>query len=204
MMTQIQTDSVITNHLSICHALKEWAVAVNALEQGQTILLLRKGGIREEGGHFTVEHRQVLLYPTLEHQTTNLLKSEYTSQAQTLAAEYHSDQVKMSSFADITHIFSLQVPIADHILSQLYPLHIWTTEWVNERLNYKPDQPLYLLLLRTYLLPQTLSIPYDSTYKGCRSWIDLKQSISLENSSVVLSDSQYQQQVDQIQQILAP
>lgn len=203
MMTQIQTDSVITNHLSICHALKEWAIAVKALEQGQTILLLRKGGIREEGGNFTVEHRQVLLYPTLEHQDSNLLKSDYTTQAQTITAEHHCDQIKMSSWANITHIFSLKVPIADSILSQLYPLHIWTTEWVNERLNYKPNQPLYILLLRTYLLPQVLSIPYDSSYKGCRSWIDLKQSISLENSSAVFSDSQYEQQVNQIQQILA-
>ena len=50
------------------HALKEWAVAVNALESGKTIMLLRKGGIHERGGRFQVAHEQVLLYPTYEHQ----------------------------------------------------------------------------------------------------------------------------------------
>ncbi|TVQ05475.1 MAG: DUF1802 family protein, partial [Leptolyngbya sp. DLM2.Bin27] len=30
--------------------LKEWQVAVTALRQGETILLLRKGGIREAKG----------------------------------------------------------------------------------------------------------------------------------------------------------
>ncbi|BCX07554.1 MAG: hypothetical protein KatS3mg066_1413 [Fischerella sp.] len=36
------------------HALKEWAVAVTALEAGKTIMLLRKGGIHERNGRFQV------------------------------------------------------------------------------------------------------------------------------------------------------
>jgi len=39
--------------LNTTHALKEWAVAVDALEQGKTIMLLRKGGIHEQGGRFS-------------------------------------------------------------------------------------------------------------------------------------------------------
>ena len=50
------------------HALKEWAVAIKALEAGKTIMLLRKGGIHERGGCFHVPQREVLLYPTYEHQ----------------------------------------------------------------------------------------------------------------------------------------
>lgn len=44
------------------HALKEWAVAVDVLEQGKMIMLLRKGGIKEEGNCFQVVDDQVLLY----------------------------------------------------------------------------------------------------------------------------------------------
>ena len=33
---------------SLQHALKEWAVAVKALERGETALVVRKGGIREK------------------------------------------------------------------------------------------------------------------------------------------------------------
>ena len=43
-------------------ALKEWAVTVRALAQGQQILLLRKGGIHEEGKDFRVIHPEFLLY----------------------------------------------------------------------------------------------------------------------------------------------
>lgn len=57
------------------HALKEWAVAVDALAEGKTILLLRKGGIKEEGNRFRVAYEEILLYPTYEHQQPNLLKS---------------------------------------------------------------------------------------------------------------------------------
>jgi len=37
---------------TLSHALKEWSVAVEALEAGKTIMLLRKGGIREASKNF--------------------------------------------------------------------------------------------------------------------------------------------------------
>ena len=63
--------------LTINNALKEWAIAINALETGKTIMLLRKGGIREKGGSFRVAHNRVLLYPTYEHQQAVMLKADY-------------------------------------------------------------------------------------------------------------------------------
>ncbi len=68
--------------MKLTQALKEWAVAVEALESAKTIMLLRKGGIREQGGRFTVAQDQVLLYPTYEHQQPHLLKPAYSSQIQ--------------------------------------------------------------------------------------------------------------------------
>jgi len=62
------------------HALKEWAAAVDALEQGKTIMLLRKGGIHEQGGRFKVAQNQILLYPTHEHQQPFLLRHDYAEQ----------------------------------------------------------------------------------------------------------------------------
>jgi hypothetical protein len=49
-------------------ALKEWASIEVALEQGTTVLMLRKGGIYEQKQGFQVEHRQFWLFPTLFHQ----------------------------------------------------------------------------------------------------------------------------------------
>lgn len=45
-------------------ALKEWAVTPRALDQGEQVLLLRKGVIHEEGKEFRVVHPEFLIHPT--------------------------------------------------------------------------------------------------------------------------------------------
>ena len=55
-------------------ALKEWAESVEALGQGEQKLLLRKGGIHEDGKDFRVIHSEFLLYPPYEHQKAELLQ----------------------------------------------------------------------------------------------------------------------------------
>jgi hypothetical protein len=73
---------------------------------------------------------------------------------------------------------------------------------VTERYNWKPRQPLYVLLLRTYRLPQPLMIPYRQEYGGCRSWIDLVEAISIEGVVPVLDDAEYIKQATEIRQIV--
>src|SRR4029077_16143130 len=53
--------------------LKEWAVTVRALAEGEQLLTLRKGGIREENKHFELEHERFFLYPTFDHQQNDLV-----------------------------------------------------------------------------------------------------------------------------------
>jgi hypothetical protein len=181
------------------HALKEWAVAVNALVQGQTILLVRKGGIKEQGGAFQVAHDQVLLYPTYEHQKPDLLKPTYAAQVQTVSSGWHPQTVPISAWAQITHIMQVQEAAT---VAQLLPCHIWNQQFVSDRLKWKPRTPLYLLLLRTYCLPQTQTIPYRLEYGGCQSWIDLTASISLAGSTPALSDAEYARQAEVIQAMI--
>ena len=50
------------------NALKEWATVVNALENGDQTVLLRKGGILEDSSGFVVESEKFFLFPTFEHQ----------------------------------------------------------------------------------------------------------------------------------------
>jgi hypothetical protein len=181
------------------HALKEWAIAVHALEQGETIVLLRKGGIREQGGRFTVTQNQVLLYPTYEHQQPHLLKDKYRS-VEPVASGWHPETVNIGAIADITHIF--QVTEAE-VLDALLPFHIWTADFAEERFQWKPKSPLYVLLLRVSRLSKAQVIPYREEYGGCRSWIDLDTSFDLTETTPVLDDTDYLQQVEQISQILS-
>ncbi len=187
--------------LNLSHALKEWAVAVNALGDGKTIMLLRKGGIQEQQGHFQVSNADVLLYPTYEHQQPFLLKPEYADLVQTVPSGWHPDKVSISSWAKITQI----MPVSDEsIVKALQPFHVWNEQFISDRLKWKPRQPLYILLLRTYKLVRTQDILYRTEYGGCKSWIDLDAAISLQDAEPVMNDSVYSQLVAEIQRIVEP
>ncbi|HIK17568.1 MAG TPA: DUF1802 family protein [Leptolyngbyaceae cyanobacterium M33_DOE_097] len=184
--------------ITTAHALKEWQVAIAALTAGDTILLLRKGGIREEKGRFFVEHEQVWLYPTVEHQKPELLKPAYASQVQVVESGWHPDAIAIPGWATITHTF--QVKDAERVAA-LEPFHIWNERFVTERLHWKPSQPLYVLLLRVYRLAEPIAIPYQAAYGGCRSWIDLEQAFPLQGEAV-LTEAEYGDWVAAVQALL--
>ncbi|MEG4944135.1 DUF1802 family protein [Microcoleus sp. F4-D5] len=186
---------------STTRALKEWNVAVNALEQGKTIMLLRKGGIREQAGQFNVGDKQVLLYPTFEHQQPDLLKPEFAHQVKTVESGWHPEFVKIGSWAEITDVFLVAWEPA---ITALFPYHIWNEKFVSDRLKWKQNQPIYILLLRVYRLAEIREIPYIPEYGGCRSWIDLADHpILLEETKAVLSDREYIERSNQIRNLIA-
>jgi hypothetical protein len=181
------------------HALKEWAVAVTALEASKTIMLLRKGGIHERNGRFQVVHDEILLYPTYEHQQPFLLKPEYANLVYPVTPGWHPETIRIGSWAKITDIF----PVYDElIVNALLPFHIWNEHFISDRLKWKARQPLYILLLRTYNLPQVREIPYLPEYGGCKSWIQLDETINLQGAEPALSDSTYYQLVAEIRDIV--
>jgi hypothetical protein len=184
---------------ALTSALKEWAIAVSALTSGETILLLRKGGIRETGGKFTVDQHRVWLYPTYEHQKPHLLKPRYADRVESVESGWHPETVPIQSWAWITHIFCVS---DEAIVSSLSPFHIWNEQFVTERFNWKPRQPLYVLLLRVHRLPQSIEIPYREEYGGCKSWIELAEPPSGSSAVPVLSDEAYAHQVDEISRLL--
>ncbi|MEG4423888.1 MULTISPECIES: DUF1802 family protein [unclassified Microcoleus] len=185
---------------STTRALKEWNVAVNALEQGQTIVLLRKGGIREQAGQFNVTDKQVLLYPTFEHQQPDLLKPEFAHNVKTVESGWHPKVIRIGSWAEITDVFLVAWEPA---ITALFPYHIWNENFVSDRLKWKQAQPIYILLLRAYRLAEIREIPYIPEYGGCRSWIDLADAISLEGSQAVLSDREYIERSNEIRNLIA-
>ncbi|MCA1994325.1 MAG: DUF1802 family protein [Coleofasciculus sp. S288] len=184
--------------LTTTHALKEWAVAVDALERGKTIMLLRKGGIKEDGNRFQVAHDQVLLYPTYEHQQPDLLKAEYSSQVNRVTSGWHPETVRIGSWARITDILLVS---EEPTIAALLPYHVWNERFVSDRFKWKPRQPLYILLLRTYRLPQEQWISYCPEYGGCKSWIDLAEAISTQDAIPVVDDANYTRLVNEIREI---
>lgn len=180
---------------TLSKALKEWAVAVEALLSGQTIALLRKGGIREAQRQFTPDPEPVILFPTWEHQKPDLVEPRFSAAIVPVPSGWHPQTVTLKGWAQITH----QGIVADEATAlALVPHLIWNQQFVLERLRWKPHKPLYLLLLRAYRLPAPVDIPFDTGYGGCRSWIDLNTPCSTAGSEAVLTEQQYDQQAAMI------
>lgn len=174
--------------------LKEWQAAVTALLQGETILLLRKGGIREAKGQFSLAAQEVLLLPTLEHQQRPLLKEQFRPLA-VEGAMAETDQVCFAGWATITHALSLTAAAE---VTPLLPYLIWNEQFVEERLGWQPDRRLYALLLRAYRLESPLVLPRHAGYRGCRSWVETGRPVAVEDSTPALAETDYAHQVDAI------
>jgi hypothetical protein len=168
------------------HALKEWAVAIRALERGKTALVVRKGGIREKA--FTLPQTRFLLLPGYEHQRPELLKQEYRGLMEEIPDLADDGPLRFSSFAEVEGAY--EISEAEE-LSALDAHHMWTPEYAESRFKWRPKKPLTVLVLRTYLLRETVELPYREEYGGCKSWIDLSETVSVEGARPVLSDTDF-------------
>jgi len=171
-------------------ALKEWAIVCKALEDGEQILLLRKGGIMEYKKGFEVKHTEFFLYPTYEHQSRESIKDEYKTKLETLQY-YRNDNKKY--FSENTHnknkiSINLLAQVSDiieisdkSILPKLQNYHIWNSEYVSIRMNYNPNKPLHILLLRIYKINEPLVIDIKDEWSGCKSWLEIDIDKKLES-----------------------
>src|SRR5687768_16507115 len=134
---------------SLQTALKEWATVCRALEGGRQVILLRKGGIYESAGEFELENRQFLLFPTYLHQSLKQLKPEAHGDFEPRTEE--PQQVRLSAAGVVTDIIQVE---SRRQMDALDDEHVWAPPLIDIRFNYKPGNPLYLLLVRAYRLPQ--------------------------------------------------
>ena len=177
-------------------ALKEWAVTVRAMAQGDQVLLLRKGGIHENGKDFRVIHREFLFYPTYLHQKEELLQPAHQpALRQMLEQPQHNDRITFSHWAKAEEVLEIS---DQEKVDDLEAHYIWTTAYAQSRLHWKPMLPLSVLLLRVYKLEQPVTVPYLPEYGGCTSWVDVLSDVSLGRMEPVLEDSEFQRRVDDI------
>ena len=177
-------------------ALKEWAVAVKALSTGAQIVVLRKGGIHKDDKDFRIVHPEFLLYPTYEHQKQELLKPEsHALLEETMAEDDVPGLVTLGYWCHVTDKFELRDEAA---LDSLSEHHIWTDDYAQKRLHWRPKQPLTVALLRVYELQQPQALPLLDEYDGCKSWVELGQDVPLGNMSAVLSDGEFEAKADAI------
>jgi hypothetical protein len=168
-------------------ALKEWASVCHALETGRQMLLLRKGGIYEAAGEFELENPQFLLFPTYLHQNLAMLKPADQAGFEPRSAE--PAQIRISCAGEVTDIVQLKSRAQ---MDALEAEHVWTPPLIDMRFNYKPQNPLYLMLVRAYRLPEPVVVENTPAYAGCKSWVPLDEPINTDGTAAVLDDTAYE------------
>jgi hypothetical protein len=168
-------------------ALKEWATVCNALESGRQMILLRKGGIYEAAGEFELENQQFLLFPTYLHQNLNMLKPEAHAGFTAVSAE--PGEVRISAAGVVTDVVQL---CSREQMDRIDDEHVWTKPLIDMRFNYKPQNPLYLMLVRAYRLHRTVTVANTPAYAGCKSWVPLEEPIGTADAIPVMNDLKYE------------
>ena len=197
-------------------AFKEWAVTVRALAEGEQLVTLRKGGIRETDKHFHLQHERFFLYPTFDHQRVDLVRESHRPELRRALEEgvwadgeppphawtadggiEQPDRVRIRAWAEAAAHYTITDP---RCIDALSPFYVWTPDYAEKRLAWKRRHPLHILLLRTYRIPRPVTVKVREEYGGCRSWLELHRELPFEGTPV-LSDDEFERAAEEIEAI---
>jgi hypothetical protein len=177
----------MTDYHSQPVALKEWAVAIDALREGQQILIMRKGGIREETRDFQIESESFYLYPTYEHQKKQWIKPESQNQLDLTLEGWsiHDTEVTIRCYAELVEDILIE---DQEQLDKLGELHIWTNTFAEERLKWKKNKPLHVMLLRVYELLEPLNQPIIQLENSVQDTANLRPVLTDEAFDIATNE----------------
>ena len=197
-------------------ALKEWAVTVRALAEGEQLVTLRKGGPREAEKHVALEHDRFFLYPTFDHQRNDVVRNAHAPELSRALEEgvwpdgdppIHAltreggiaqpERVRVRAWAEVAAHWTITDP---RVVYDLSPFYIWTTDYAQKRLDWKPRHPLHVVLLRAYRIPRPVTVRVRGDYGGCRSWLEIARDLPFEGTPV-LSDDEFGRVHEEIEAI---
>ncbi len=143
-------------------------MVVHALLEGEQIVDVRKGGLREDGRHFDLPAQRFWLSPTAEHQKTELLKPAYAHWIDLAAASPVGEPITVHGWADVVDVATITEPEQVEALDSKL---IWTADYVSSRFSWKRRDPLWVLVLRVHRLDEPLTVKWHDDYGGCTSWV---------------------------------
>ena len=186
--------------LETSHALKEWAITGEALARNRQIVLLRKGGLLDEDGHFALEHSQFWLVPTWLHQERGLVKAADRDLWYLTPRE--SDEtakiVYLRHFARVERVWKLDQS-AEEALQEVP--HIWSAHYLDLRFGYQPEKTLLCAALRVYIASEPIRYELRAQDLGCRSWVELGEPMEAQVRPAI-GDDEFERQLNEISRVL--
>ena len=147
----------------------------------------------EAVGGFQMEHEEFLLFPTYLHQNEKMLKPDVHAWYEPATVE--PDKILIDTACEVTDIIRLKARPQMNAIEQF---HIWADPLLDMRFNYKPQNPLYLLIVRAYRLVTPVTIDNTPAYAGCKSWVPLTHPIDTANCIPTMPESQFNQMREKI------
>ena len=178
------------------HALKEWAIVGEALAQSRQIVLLRKGGLLDEDGHFALEHSQFWLLPTWLHQERGLVKAAHQDlwDLTPRASDESAKIAYLRHFARVERVWKLDENAESALLE--VP-HIWSAHYLDLRFAYQRDKTLLCAALRLYIADEPIRYELRAGDLGCRSWVDLAQPVGAQVRPAI-GDAEFARQLNRV------
>jgi hypothetical protein len=175
-------------------AFKEWAGICDALADGRQSILLRKGGIAEDGGRFAPEHPAFWLYPTRIHEAQQGLRIETPTLVQSPPGT-----VPLYALAVAEVILHLD---RESDLEPLADLHIWTDETIRKRFHYRAPG-IWVLGVRAYRPESPILLEVTPEQAGCKTWVPLERPLSTSGLIPVIDDARHAGRMDRLRELAA-
>ena len=162
---------------------------LEAMSRGEQLVLIRKGGLIEPGSGFELIANSFVFYPTFEHQAVNYVHPQFRGYFDDAVKQRAPEgQVRMALCGLAVSSMSSRDP---EIIERLSAHHIYNREFLTQRLKWQPETPLTIVLVRAFRLQAPITLPLSPFYAGCKSWVQLDASLSLEGAEPVLTDEQF-------------
>lgn len=181
-------------------ALKEWASVLEAIDRGEQLVLIRKGGLIEPGSGFELAASCFVLYPTFEHQTIQYLRPSFQPlMEEALRHRPAEGQVRVSLGAMVVSSVQSQDP---DVIERVRAFHVYNEAFVSQRLKWQPEQLLAIVVVRAFRLPSPQLLSVAPHYAGCRSWVQLDAPVVLRDAVPVLDDATFAPRAQQLTALL--
>jgi hypothetical protein len=172
---------------------KEWALVCESMLRGETSLIFRKGGIAEGREGFRFKHSQFFLFPTYFHEqiTQTCLDPSRDLEPQT-------ESIPIEAFAYVE--FTLWISELQRV-EPLSEFHILRPELIEKRFNQDEVKGLHLAFVRIFRVFPSWRLTFQSSFGGCRSWVDLPVPSPDLVCRPVLSDEEHERRRDFVESL---
>jgi hypothetical protein len=120
------------------------------------------------------------------------------------------DEVTIKAYGEAVKVFEVPRPVeaGRRKLEALTDLYVWDAPLLDMRFAYRPEKPLYLVVVRAFRLREPVTIQNTLSYAGCKSWVPLTEGpegigIDVRGATAALPEARIAEIVERVRTTFA-